>query len=156
MSNRKPPAPRKGMRVVKGMSEVRRPGKKIEKDDQAWSTPIELTPDEQQRFNRMREYLVEKKAWKPLFSDMLAAYIRTASIFALSANNIKKSDDLLQYFRNGTYNISPELSAYFKSIEKLTSIATEFGATPRSSKVIETGQQLGLFDDLPSPFRATR
>lgn len=122
----------------------------------AWHTDVELSNDEDRAFNQIKDYLVEKKAWKAPFTDALAHYVRIMSLSAQAINGIKTADDLIQKFHNNTRNLSPEFSAYMKMLSTQMDLASVFGFTLKSHQNISAYTQQQLEFPENGPMRRTK
>lgn len=134
--------------------------KKHVSDDVIWDSPIELTPEEITRRDQIATYLKEKNAFKSIHSTGLSMLVKCESIMAMSANQIKNETDLIQYFPNGTSNISPAMTALKQSLSGFMNLAEQFGATPKASQSISAlndGQMKLEFPGMQeSPIRQAR
>lgn len=149
------------LKVVKGTarkSRMRKPRKSVEK---VWATPIELSEAELLRVKQYSEYLQDVGAFKSFHSTALCALVKSESIMAIAANQIKDEGDIIQVFSNGTTNISSALVAFNKGLSAYMQLASDFGATPRSSQSIAAmndGQTAIAFpfEEKASAFRSAK
>jgi len=133
--------------------------KKSTSDVVAWDSPIELSEEEQRRFDRYKDYFIEKKAFKSIHSTALAVVVRQETIMGLASNKIQSEDDLIQKFANGVTQISPQLAAFNKALTGFGQLSGEFGLTPKSSQTIAAlndGQMAIDFPDQKIPLRQAR